>query len=139
MLLALREEAEEVMDETQPADLTILVVEDYEDASLAMRLALEDHGYRILEAADGAQAVEVAARERPDIILMDLRLPVLDGLAATERIRANPDLSETVIVAVTAHQEADYRARALAAGCNAFVSKPLDFEWLDELLVNLVH
>lgn len=127
------------MDETQPADLTILVVEDYEDTSLAMRLALEDRGYRILEAADGAQAVEVAARERPDIILMDLQLPVMDGLAATERIRANPDLSEVVIVAVTAHQEADYRARALAAGCNAFVSKPIDFEWLNELLVSLVQ
>ena len=127
------------MDETQPADLTILVVEDYEDTSLAMRLALEDRGYRIIEAADGAQAVEVAARERPEIILMDLQLPVLDGLAATERIRANPELSETIIVAVTAHQEADYRARALAAGCNAFVSKPIDFEWLNELLVSLVQ
>jgi two-component system cell cycle response regulator DivK len=127
------------MDETQPADLTILVVEDYEDTSLAMRLALEDRGYRILEAADGEKAVEVAARERPDIILMDLQLPVLDGLSATERIRANPELSGVVVVAVTAHQEADYRARALAAGCNAFVSKPIDFEWLDELLVNLVH
>jgi two-component system, cell cycle response regulator DivK len=127
------------MDETQTADLTILVVEDYEDMSLAMRLALENRGYRILEAADGAQAVEVAARERPEIILMDLQLPVMDGLAATERIRANPDLSEVIIVAVTAHQEADYRARALAAGCNAFVSKPLDFEWLNDLLVSLVH
>jgi CheY-like chemotaxis protein len=127
------------MDEPQPADLTILVVEDYEDTSLAMRLALEDRGYRILEAADGAQAVEVAARERPDIILMDLQLPVLDGLAATERIRADPELSGVIIVAVTAHQEADYRARALAAGCNAFVSKPIDFEWLNDLLVSLVQ
>ncbi|MBA3241904.1 MAG: response regulator [Acidobacteria bacterium] len=127
------------MDETLPAHLTILVVEDYEDTSLAMRLALEDQGYRILEAADGVQAVEVAERERPDIILMDLQLPILDGLAATERIRANPEMSEVVIVAVTAHQEADYRARALAAGCNAFVSKPIDFEWLNDLLVNLVH
>ncbi len=139
MLHALREENEAEMDEPQPADLTILVVEDYEDTSLATRLALEDRGYRILEAADGAQAVEVAARERPDIILMDLQLPVMDGLAATERIRANPDLGETIIVAVTAHNETDYRARALAAGCNAFVSKPIDFEWLNELLVSLVQ
>jgi CheY-like chemotaxis protein len=127
------------MDEMQPTDMTILVVEDYEDTSLAMRLALEDRGYRILEAADGERAVEVAARERPDIILMDLQLPVLDGLSATERIRANPELRDVIVVAVTAHQEADYRARALAAGCNAFVTKPIDFEWLDELLVNLVH
>src|SRR5438105_9371664 len=79
----------------QPEDLTVLVVEDYDDMSLAMRLALERKGYHILEASDGAQAVEVAARERPDVILMDLSLPVLDGLAATERIRANTDLRDT--------------------------------------------
>ena len=126
------------MQETEVEDLTILVVEDYEDASLAMRLALEDRGYHILEASDGAQAVEVAARERPQIILMDLNLPVMDGLAATERIRSNPNLRDTIIVAVTAYSDQDYRARALAAGCNAFVSKPIDIEWLNELLTELL-
>jgi CheY-like chemotaxis protein len=126
------------MAERQPEDITILVVEDYDDVSLAMRLALERQGYRILEAPDGEQAVEVAARERPDIVLMDLQLPVLDGLAATRRIRANPELRDTVVVAVTAHNEGDCRARALAAGCNAFVSKPIDFAWLKDLLNNLV-
>ena len=126
------------MAEREPEDLTILVVEDYEDTSLAMRLALEDRGYRILEASDGEKAVEVAARERPDIILMDLQLPVLDGLDATRRIRAVPELKDTVIVAITAHHEGDYRARALAAGCNAFVSKPIDFDWLKDLLPNLL-
>lgn len=126
------------MAERQPEDLTILVVEDYEDASLAMRLALEECGYRILEAADGAKAVEVAGRERPDIILMDLQLPVLDGLAATERIRANPDLSDTIIVAVTAHNEGDFRERARAAGCNAFFSKPIDIDRLNVLLADLL-
>lgn len=126
------------MAEREPEDFTILVVEDYEDASLAMRLALEDCGYRILEASDGEQAVALAARERPDIILMDLQLPVLDGLAATRRIRAVPDLKEIVIVAVTAHHESDYRAQALAAGCNAFISKPIDFDWLKDLLPELL-
>jgi len=126
------------MPETEVEDLTILVVEDYEDTSLAMRLALEDRGYHILEASDGAQAVEVAARERPQIILMDLNLPVLDGLAATERIRSNPNLRDTIIVALTAYSDQDYRARALAAGCNAFVSKPIDIEWLNELLTELL-
>jgi len=126
------------MTETEAEDLTILVVEDYEDASLAMRLALEDCGYHILEASDGAQAVEVAARERPQIILMDLNLPVMDGLAATERIRSNPNLRDTIIVAVTAYSDQDYRARALAAGCNAFVSKPIDIEFLNDLLTNLL-
>jgi two-component system, cell cycle response regulator DivK len=126
------------MSETEVEDLTILVVEDYEDASLALRLALEDRGYHILEASDGAQAVEVAGRERPQIILMDLNLPVMDGLAATERIRSNPDLRDTIIVAVTAYSDQDYRARALAAGCNAFVSKPIDIKWLNELLTELL-
>jgi two-component system, cell cycle response regulator DivK len=126
------------MSERRPEDLTILVVEDYDDMSLAMRLALERQGYHILEAADGEQAVEVAARERPEVILMDLSLPVMDGLKATERIRADPASRDTVIVAVTAHQEQDYRARALAAGCNAFVTKPVDFDWLKDLLDKLL-
>jgi two-component system cell cycle response regulator DivK len=126
------------MSETQPADLTILIVEDYEDTSLAMRLALEDRGYRIVEASDGAVAVELAVRERPEIILMDLNLPVMDGLEATKRIRSNPEMADAVVVAVTAHSDQDYRARALAAGCNAFVTKPIDFEWLNDLLTNLL-
>ncbi|HLM56314.1 MAG TPA: response regulator [Pyrinomonadaceae bacterium] len=126
------------MTPKRPEDLTILIVEDYEDTSLAMRLALEDQGYRIVEAADGARAVEMAETIRPDIILMDLNLPGLDGLEATRRIRQHPGLRDTVIVAVTAHQDQDYRSRALAAGCNAFVSKPIDFDFLNDLLTNLL-
>jgi len=126
------------MAERQPEDLTILVVEDYEDTSLAMRLALEGKGYHILEASDGAQAVETAARERPDVVLMDLNLPVLDGFGAAASIRSKPELRETVIVAVTAHQDPELRARAVAAGCNAFVTKPIDFDWLGDLISNLL-
>ena len=126
------------MSERRPEDLTILVVEDYEDTSLAMRLALEEKGYHILEASDGEQAVRLAERERPEVILMDLNLPVLDGFSAAERIRANPELKETIIVAVTGHSDSDLRARALAAGCNAFVTKPVDFEWLGDLISNLL-
>ncbi|HEX8119450.1 MAG TPA: response regulator, partial [Pyrinomonadaceae bacterium] len=80
---------------------------------------------------------ETAARERPDVVLMDLNLPVLDGFGAAERIRSNPELKDTAIVAVTAYQDHDLRARALAAGCNAFVTKPIDFEWLGDLISNL--
>jgi two-component system cell cycle response regulator DivK len=126
------------MPERRPEDLTILVVEDYEDTSLAMRLALEHKGYHIIEASDGEQAVRIAAGARPEVVLMDLSLPVLDGFAAAERIRANPELKETVIVAVTAHRDPELRARALAAGCNAFVTKPIDFEWLGDLISNLL-
>lgn len=126
------------MSERQPDNLTILVVEDYEDTSLAMRLALENKGYHIIEASDGVRATELAESVRPAVILMDLNLPVLDGFGATERIRANPELKETVIIAVTAHHDPELRARALAAGCNAFVTKPIDFEWLGDLISNLL-
>jgi two-component system cell cycle response regulator DivK len=126
------------MSERRPEDLTILVVEDYEDTSLAMRLALERKGYRILEASDGERAVKVAEGVRPEVILMDLNLPVLDGFGAAERIRANPELKETIIVAVTAYHDPELRARAHATGCNAFVTKPIDFEWLGDLISNLL-
>ena len=125
-------------DERRPEDLTILVVEDYEDTSLAMRLALEHKGYHILEASDGEQAVRIAESVCPEVILMDLNLPVLDGFSAAERIRDNPELKEAVIVAVTAHHDPELRARAVAAGCNAFVTKPIDFEWLGDLISNLL-
>jgi two-component system cell cycle response regulator DivK len=126
------------MSEKLPGDLTILVVEDYEDTSLAMRLALERRGYHIFEASDGEQAVSMAESVRPDVVLMDLNLPVLDGFGAAERIRANPELKEAVIVAVTAYHDTDLRARAVAAGCNAFVTKPIDFDWLEDLIKSLL-
>ena len=126
------------MEGTRPQDLKVLVVEDYEDSRLAMRLGLEDRGYRVLEAADGEEAVRVASAERPDVILMDLGLPGLDGLGATRRIRQAPGAAAAIVVAVTAHQEADYRSKALAAGCNAYVTKPIDFDWLDDLISSLL-
>jgi two-component system cell cycle response regulator DivK len=126
------------MGERHPEDLKILLVEDFEDSRLVMRLGLEEQGYRVLEAADGEEAVRLALRERPDVILMDLSLPVLDGLDATRRIRQSPDAANALIVAITAHIEPDYRAKALDAGCNAYVTKPIDFGWLNDLIVNLL-
>ncbi len=95
-------------------------------------------GYRVVEAVNGQEAIEVAARERPDLILMDLSLPLLDGLAATRRIREQPDLRAVPIVAVSAHDTADFHADALAAGCNEYVTKPIDFDQLESLLSSLV-
>lgn len=119
-------------------DLVVLVVEDVDDTRELMRLALEERGYRVLEAENGEQAVEVALAEHPDVILMDLSLPVLDGLEATERIRQHKEFSTTPIVAVTAHQETDLRADAQASGFTAYVTKPIDFNWLNELLNELL-
>jgi CheY-like chemotaxis protein len=125
-------------DHSNAPGLKVLMVEDYEDTLLVMRMMLEQRGYRVVEAADGEAAVETAWRECPDVILMDLSLPKLDGLAASRRIREDPRTRDVVIVAVTAHAEPQYRQNALAAGVDAFVTKPIDFDWLDNLLGNLV-
>ncbi len=116
------------------AGCTVLVVEDFDDTRFLMKLSLERQGYRVLEAVDGQRAVEVAASERPDLILMDLSLPVLDGLSATRRIRENSELRGVPIVAVTAHGEAQYRDKAMAAGCDDFFNKPIDFHKLEGVM-----
>jgi two-component system, cell cycle response regulator DivK len=126
------------MPETDPANLTVLVVEDDDDSRYLMRLELERLGYLVIEAEDGVKAVEMALRDHPDIILMDLTLPEMDGLEATERIRADPEMSEVPIIAVTAHQESDFREEAKASGFNAYVTKPIDGAWLNELIKGLL-
>jgi CheY-like chemotaxis protein len=117
---------------------TVMVVEDFEDNRFMMRRLLEMSGYRVLEAVNGEEAVEIARRERPGLILMDLSLPQLDGLAATRRIRQHPELRDVPIVAVSAHDTADFHADALAAGCNDYVTKPIDFDQLEALLSRLL-
>jgi two-component system, cell cycle response regulator DivK len=126
------------MIEKDPHHRTVLIVEDSEDARYFMRLELEQLGYRIVEAEDGEKAVEVAERERPDIILMDLSLPVMDGIAATAKIRSSDGLGKVPVIAVTAHQETDFRAGAKAAGFDAYVTKPIDMPWLSELIEGLL-
>jgi len=120
------------------APLKVLVVEDYEDTRSLMRLELEQRGFRVIEATDGAQGVEIATRERPDIILMDVGLPLMDGIEATRRIREDNSMRDVLIVALTAHHETEYRAQALAAGCDAYLTKPVDFDWLIDLLGRLL-
>lgn len=117
---------------------TIMVVEDFEDNRFMMRRLLEMSGYQVLEAVNGEEAVEIAKRERPSLILMDLSLPLLDGLAATRRIRQDAALRDVPIVAVSAHDTADFHADALAAGCNDYVTKPIDFDQLEALLGKLL-
>lgn len=117
---------------------TIMVVEDFEDNRFMMRRLLEMSGYHVLEAVNGQEAVEIARRERPSLILMDLSLPLLDGLAATRRIRQEASLRDVPIVAVSAHDTADFHADALAAGCNDYVTKPIDFDQLEALLEKLL-
>lgn len=111
----------------------ILYVEDNEDNvfMLKMRLELED-GFEVLVAEDGAKGVAVAGAERPDLILMDLNLPVIDGWEATRRIKADSKTRGIPIIALTAHAMAGDREKALAAGCDDFDTKPIDLERLLE-------
>jgi CheY-like chemotaxis protein len=124
--------------EKDSRDRTVLIVEDSDDARYFMRLSLEQLGYLIIEAENGVRAVELAQLERPDIILMDLSLPILDGLAATEKIRELDGLGSVPIIAVTAHQEIDFRAGAKAAGFDAYVTKPIDIDFLSDMMHGLL-
>jgi two-component system cell cycle response regulator DivK len=111
----------------------VLYVEDNDDNvyMLKLRLELED-GFEVLVAGDGARGLAVAAAERPDLILMDLNLPIVDGWEATRRLRADPSTRAIPIIALTAHAMAGDRERALAAGCDEFDTKPVDLERLLE-------
>ena len=126
------------MSEKTPANLKILLVEDDEDTRYLMQLEMERRGYRVIEADDGEKAVALAEQEHPDIILMDLSLPSMDGLEATKQIREIDQMRAVPIVAVTAHQETDFRESAKASGFDAYVTKPIDFDWLSELIVGLL-
>ena len=126
------------MPERDRKDLKVLLVEDFEDTRLFMRLELEEQGFIVFEAENGQAAVEIAIRENPDVILMDLTLPLMDGFEATKLIRQNEALKDVPIIAVTAHQEYDFRSDAKASGFDAYVTKPIDVNWLKELIAGLL-
>ena len=102
----------------------ILVVEDQEDNRQILRDLLGNAGYELVEAVDGEQALAAYAKQRPDLILMDIQLPVMDGYEATRRIKSNPGMKEIPIIAVTSYALSGDEGKARAAGCNAYVTKP---------------
>ena len=122
------------MEKHERGEQTIMVVEDYDDTRLLLRQALEAKGYRVLEAINGQEAVDVSMREHPDLILMDLDLPILDGIAAMQQIREQADMTDVPIVAVTAYPMSYTHVKAFAKGCNEYMSKPIDFAELYEIL-----
>jgi len=102
----------------------ILVVEDQEDNRRILRELLTNAGYEIIEAENGEEALAVVARERPDLILMDIQLPLLDGYEVTRRIKADPALRAIRIIAITSFALSGDESKARAAGCDAYVTKP---------------
>ena len=110
--------------------MKILYVEDNDDNIYVVRNRLGRAGYTIVVATDGEQGVAMAAAEKPDVILMDLSLPVLDGWAATRRLKEAPETKHIPVIALSAHAMTGDREKALAAGCEDYDTKPIDFNRL---------
>ena len=116
---------------------TILVVDDFDDTRLLLRTWLERRGFRVIEAENGIQAINQAETETPDLIIMDMQMPELDGLSATRRIRKS--LDAVPILAVSAYGADQFREQALAAGCNDYVSTPFEPAALEGIIRSLVQ
>ena len=112
---------------------TILIVEDFEDSRILLKYLLERPGYEVLEAEDGFKAVEIAKRHIPDLIFMDMALPLINGLSATKIIRQFKETSSIPIIAITASGEFIY-PQAIDAGCNDLILKPLDIDKLQPMI-----
>ena len=102
----------------------ILVIEDQEDNRIILRDLLTSAGFEIIEAVNGQEGVTMAESEKPDLILMDIQLPVIDGYEATRRIKGNPSLASIPIIAVTSYALGGDEAKAMAAGCDGYITKP---------------
>ena len=116
----------------------ILYVEDNEDNVYMLRRRLAKHRYEMIVAQDGANGVEAAIREKPDLILMDLGLPVLSGWDAAQQLKASAETKLIPIIALSPHALEGEREKALAAGCDEFETKPVDLERLLEKLARLI-
>lgn len=106
----------------------VLVVEDNETNLYLIRFILQKNGCEVIEAVEGAVGVELAVKEKPDLVIMDLQLPDIDGLEATKRIRASEADSEIPIIALTSYAMVGDREKALAAGCTGYIEKPINPE-----------
>ncbi len=116
---------------------TVLVVDDFDDTRLLLRTWFERRGFRVVEAENGMEAIDLAEEESPDLIIMDVQMPHLDGLAATRRIRMQ--LRSVPIIVVSAYGADQFRDLALAAGCNEYVSTPFEPSTLEGIVRALVH
>lgn len=118
---------------------TVLIVEDNERNMRLMRLLLRPLGYDLLEAVDGKEALATLARTTPDIILVDIQLPDVDGLEITRRLRKEPRFATTPIVALTAYAMPGDREMFLRAGCTGYVAKPIDTRAFPDIIAGYLH
>jgi CheY-like chemotaxis protein len=124
--------------EFTPQDFLVLVVDDTVDNLVIISLHLQQSGYRVVTATDGEEAIKVAALTHPDVILMDISMPGLDGLGATRKIREHPTLRPVPVIAVTAFTTEGFQRAAYDAGMEGYLTKPIDFERLNDLIRSLL-
>jgi CheY-like chemotaxis protein len=125
-------------DQLSRRDFLVLVVDDVIDNVTVISLDLQQQGYRVITAADGEQAVKIAIQTNPDIILMDIGMPEMDGLTAARRIRESEGLKTVPIIAITAFGTAGFQRAAYDAGFDAYLKKPIDFDRLHDLVRSLL-
>jgi two-component system cell cycle response regulator DivK len=116
----------------------ILVIEDTPDNRRIIRLVMERAGYEVVEAVNGAEGIEMARSTRPDLILMDIQLPVIDGYEATRRLKADPDLKAIPVIAVTSYALSGDEAKTRAAGCDGYMAKPFSPKALLQLVQSFI-
>lgn len=116
---------------------TVLIVEDFDDARQFMRFFVESLGYQVVEATNGLEAIESVKKASPDLILMDIGLPVMDGITATKQIRRLNEGKSMPIIAVTAHGDW-FEEKALEAGCNKVIDKPVEQGFLKQLIFDFL-
>ena len=116
----------------------ILIVEDNPQNMKVELMALRPHGYTLLQATDGEEALQIAMRDKPDLIIMDIRLPKVSGLEVTGRLRQMPDFSHLPIIAVTAYAMRGDKERAIEAGCDAYLSKPINTRELPKVVAEML-
>lgn len=112
----------------------ILIAEDFDENRIALRLILKHTGFDVIEAEDGQQAVDAVRREEPDLVLMDISLPVIDGLQATREIRSDKKFERLPIIVVSAHDNEEIRREAAQAGGSEYITKPIEIEELKRLI-----
>ena len=116
----------------------ILIVEDSPQNMKLLLMTLRPLNYTLLEATDGEEALEIATRDKPDLIIMDIQLPKIDGLEATRRLRQIPAFSRVPIIAVTAYAMKGDKEKAIGAGCNAYLSKPINTRELPGVVAEML-